>query len=572
MNPRHAGRGRGGVLVSSREILAEARHREAIEADRSVGGDPSLVAGDVHLLLRSPDPFDPGQEDPFRRLRDHDHAIAVWIQLGGPGDPLESRQEIYLEPERGQLLEPDGWETRVRGRGADGVQDDLPGQGGLGGDDGPDAAPQGSLLADRHENAAGLDERWWQPNSRIERRTLRDMKGDRLSSEPQRDPTGVVHAPIMPASHPFWQGGECYNEFVKVSPISPVLPPKASLIVWRGWEIPDHFGDPVDEVVTVRHAAGLFDRPWRALMEVRGRDRASFLHAMLTNDIKALQPGQGCEAAFLTVQGKPLAFLRVHVLADRIYLELDDDVKGRTLEALERFLISERVEFEDVSAEWTILSIEGPRAPEILHALRTDPLPDSPSAHGEGLLGDVSIRIVRAGESGEIGFDLWVPPGPASQLWQQLLEIGKSMGLRPAGFSALNTLRVEAGVPWYGIDVTEEMLVLEAPSERIVSFTKGCYVGQEVVARITYRGHVNRKLTGLTFPDGACPPQGATVFAEGQEIGVVTSPVYSPTLKSGIALALLRREWLDPGRQVEVRSQTATWPAAATALPFYRRD
>jgi len=375
----------------------------------------------------------------------------------------------------------------------------------------------------------------------------------------------------MPATRPVWQGGECYNEFVKVSPVLRILPPQTPRGPWRGWEVVSYFSDPVEEVTAVRHAAGLFDRSWRATVEVRGRDRASFLHSMLTNEIKSLQPGQGCEAAFLTAQGKVLALLRVHVLSDRIYLELDDDIKARILETLDRFLISERAEFHDVTAEWTILSIEGPRTSEILHELGAETLPELPMAHRECLLGDLSLRVVRAGETGEIGFDLWVPAGGAAAVWARLVEVGAPFGLRPIGIAALNTLRVEAGIPWYGVDVSEEMLLLEAPSERFISLTKGCYVGQEVVARITYRGHVNRKLTGLTFPDSAFPPEGTGVFGDGREIGRVTSPAYSPTLKSGIALALLRQEWLDPGKRVEVRSPAGTWPAEVTTLPFYRR-
>ena len=190
----------------------------------------------------------------------------------------------------------------------------------------------------------------------------------------------------------------------------------------------------------------------------------------------------------------------------------------------------------------------------------------------ESLLQEFSLRVVRAGETGEVGFDLWVPTAAAPILWQRLMEAGEPFGLRPVGLAALNSLRVEAGIPWCGTDATEENLLLELPSEHAVSFTKGCYVGQEVVARITYRGHVNRKLAGLVFPDAASPPRGAKVVGDGREIGVITSPVYSPTLKRGIALGLLQREWLDPGKRVEVPSDTGTLVGEVTALPFYRRD
>lgn len=359
---------------------------------------------------------------------------------------------------------------------------------------------------------------------------------------------------------------------MKISALSAVFPPHTTLCEWRGWQVADRYGDPTEEVVAVRQAAGLVDRAWRATVEVRGRDRVSFLQSMLSNDIKALQAGQGCEGAFLTPMGKIVAFLRVHALADRLYLELDDDIKPGALGALEKLLISERVEFRDAASEWAILSLEGPRAPEILQALGITTLPDLPSSHVECALADLSIRVVRAGETGEVGFDLWASSASAPVLWQRLLNVGGPLGLRPVGLSALNTLRVEAGRPWYGLDATEETLLLEVPSEQMVSFTKGCYVGQEVVARITYRGHVNRKLAGLVLPDATIPETGAKVRAGGQEIGVITSPVYSPSLKRGIALAFLRREWLEPGTSVEIQSKTATLSGEVATLPFYHRN
>ena len=178
---------------------------------------------------------------------------------------------------------------------------------------------------------------------------------------------------------------------MNASPISAIFPDHTARREWRGWQVADHYGDPVDEAMAVRQTAGLIDRAWRAKLEVRGRDRANFLHSMLTNDVKSLQPGEGCDAAFLTAMGKVIAFLRVHVLADRIYLELDDDIKAKTLEALDRLLISERVEFRDATREWAILSVEGPRASEILQALGIATLPDLPSSHLEVTLEDLSL-------------------------------------------------------------------------------------------------------------------------------------------------------------------------------------
>jgi folate-binding protein YgfZ len=179
----------------------------------------------------------------------------------------------------------------------------------------------------------------------------------------------------------------------------------------------------------------------------------------------------------------------------------------------------------------------------------------------------VGVRAVRTEETGEEGYDLWAPVETTAALWDRLRDTGAV----PVGREAWNVLRVEAGVVRYGADVDAGMLLLEAPLPDAFSLSKGCYLGQEVVARITYRGHVNRKIVGLRFDDRRVPSSGATVTVEGREIGRVTSVVVSPTLERGVALAVLRREHTEPGTRVEVRDGDLTLTAEVSALPFYRR-
>jgi folate-binding protein YgfZ len=335
-----------------------------------------------------------------------------------------------------------------------------------------------------------------------------------------------------------------------------------------GYPVVLHYGDPAAEHAAVRERAGLHDPFPRGVVAATGRERAAFLHGMLSNDIKSLAPGQGCPAAFLDAHGKIVSLMRVHCLPDRLILEMDRPLIGPTLAALDRFLISERVEFADASDDHAVLTLAGPGARAAVEKLAERALPDLALAHHVTVTADgLDLRIVRSEETGEEGYDLWVAPDGLASLWERAV----AAGAQPVGSEAWNVLRVEAGVVRHGVDVDEGTLLLEAPLEHVYSLTKGCYIGQEVVARITYRGHVNRKVVGFRFPPGPIPAPGSAVTAEGREVGRITSPVVSPVL-GGLALGMLRREHSEPGTAVEVAAPPAG-PLAArvAALPFYRR-
>ncbi len=337
-----------------------------------------------------------------------------------------------------------------------------------------------------------------------------------------------------------------------------------------GWRLPAHYGDPVAEHRAMREAVGLVDRSLIGKVEVAGRDRVSFLQGMLTNDLKALAPGQGSPAAFLDANGKVRALLNVLVLEDGILLELPPGMTEKTLQALDKYLISEKVSFTDVTEAFALFAVHGPQAAAVL-ADSGGPVSLAPYQHVERFLATFPVRVYRLDEFGVPGFHLWVKAELAAGLWRGLMELGQPHGLRAVGAAALDTLRVEAGVPWFGHDVDETTLVMEAPLEHLVSYTKGCYIGQEIVARIKYRGHVNRFLTGLTLDGSDVPEHRAIVLADAKEIGRVTSAVSSIALKRPIALACLRREYLEPGTPVMVKDHETTLPARVTALPFVRR-
>jgi folate-binding protein YgfZ len=333
-----------------------------------------------------------------------------------------------------------------------------------------------------------------------------------------------------------------------------------------GHLVPLDYGDPAAEHRAVREAVGLVDRSHRGKVDATGRDRTSFLHGMLSSDVKALQPGQGGPAAFLDAHGKVLSLMRVHCLADRLVLEMDRALVGPTLAGLDKLLISERVELEDVSDAWAILSLAGPGSRETVERLTGTPLARLPPHHHvaaswEGVL----LRVTRCDDTGDDGYDLWLPAPDAARLWGALVA-----SARPVGWSAGEVLRVEAGRVRHGVDLDPGTLVMEAPLEEAYSLSKGCYVGQEVVARVTYRGHVNRKLVGFRFPDARIPAAGAAVLVDGREVGRITSAVVSPAL-GGLALGYLRREHWAAGTRVQVRDTGAVLPGEVAELPFHRR-
>ena len=303
-----------------------------------------------------------------------------------------------------------------------------------------------------------------------------------------------------------------------------------------------------------------------------GRDRVAFLQGMLTNDLKVLNPGQGCPAAFLDAHGKVQALLTVLSLEDRLLLMLNGGSAEKTLQVLDKFLISEKAFFRDVSAETALFLLAGPATAAVVERLTGEPPLPGAWAHAERRVAEIPVRVITGGgETGEAEAWLHAPLSAGERLWGEALEAGKPLRLRPIGVTALDVLRVEAGTLWYGHDVDETVLLPEIPAGRYVSYTKGCYIGQEVVARIKYRGHVNRSLTGLTFDGDRVANSGAAIEAEGRQVGHVTSAVSSYALNRPIALAFVRREHLEPGTRVTVRDDDLSLTARVTALPFYRR-
>jgi folate-binding protein YgfZ len=339
----------------------------------------------------------------------------------------------------------------------------------------------------------------------------------------------------------------------------------AAFIERDGWLLPDRFGAPNEEYQAVRKSAGIFDYAHRALLQFTGPDRVPFLQGMLANDVKLLKMFEGQQSALLTQQGKVVADLRVLCAMNSIYLDFWEPLKEKILAHLNRYLVADEVEINDPNEQWKTLSLQGPRAKAILDELFAQAdLPARPDHHLMVQFEGAPICVVSADHSGANGFDLIaqnaVLPGLAERL--------EKLGAFCVGLQVQNILRIEAGMPRYGIDFGEETLLLEVGLDDSYSYTKGCYLGQEVVERIRSRGHVNKKLSGLVL-DGDTPANaGDVILAGDREVGKITSSVASLALGRPIALGYLHKDFWTPGTELIVRCESMTIAATVAVLPF----
>ena len=337
-----------------------------------------------------------------------------------------------------------------------------------------------------------------------------------------------------------------------------------------GWSLPADYGDARAEYEAVRGAAsaGLVDLSSRGRVEVSGSEAVQFLNGLVTNDVKALADGAWFLAALPNVQGRLLALTRVARLGQAFHIDTEPETRAVLLKTLERFVPAGDFRVRDVTCETACLSVQGAGAREVVGAA----LGAEAAGLARGRVGMAEVEgarlfALRATHTSEDGFDLFCAAGEAEKVWGAVARAGG----RPVGFDALEVLRVEAGVARHGVDVDESNVVLEAVPDEAVSFTKGCYAGQEIIARIRWRGHVAKRLAGLLLEE-ACEP-GAKLVDEGggREAGRVTSCAHSPRLGGPVALGVVKYEFLKPGTGLRVAGANGeTRAAQVTELPLVR--
>ena len=341
-----------------------------------------------------------------------------------------------------------------------------------------------------------------------------------------------------------------------------------------GEEAVAHYGDWLKEHATLHDAAGILDLSFRGRLCLLGADRQSFLNGQVTNNVKDLKIGQGCYATLITAKGKMQTDLNIYILENEILLDFEPGLSETVKLRLEKYIISEDVQIVDVASHYGLLSIQGPMAAAVLNRLALAfPIPERPlnfSSIKDETLGE--IYLANHPRTGSTGFDLFVPTHSLGAVADKLIAAAKEIGGGACGWNALETARIEAGIPRFGADMDETNLPPEAGLDaRAVSYTKGCYIGQEVIARIRTYGQVAKALRGLRVADDlkTLPAKGDKLFLGEKEIGYITSAIASPMFKMNIALGYVRREGNKIGTDLVLQSKESQSTAKIVDLPFH---
>ena len=305
-----------------------------------------------------------------------------------------------------------------------------------------------------------------------------------------------------------------------------------------------------------RHEAALAEKDWFGVLKLTGSDRASWLQGMVTNDVQKLRPGAGCYAAHLTPQGKIVAHMHILADEDALWLSLERATIPKLIGVFDKLLIMEDVQMVDSSDSHDILSVAGPKARAVLESWLDESL-QIEALYSHRTFGGHRVIV------SELGYDVWVPRGQADKILRSLAQGGATAIDR----GTWDVLRTEAGIPVYGIDIDETTTMPEI-GENGISYEKGCYIGQEVVAKVKYIGHVNRRFVGLTLAGNDLPKAKSVILRNGKEAGYVTTTLFSPGLNKPIALGFVSRSAYAPGTAVEIVSNEKALPATIVELPF----
>jgi len=341
----------------------------------------------------------------------------------------------------------------------------------------------------------------------------------------------------------------------------------------NGREVVAHYGDAPSEHTALCRSAGILDLSFRSRLCLTGADRQRFLNGQVTNNVKDLKAGGGCYAALVTAKGKMESDLNIFCLRDELLLDFEPGYGANVAGRFEKFIIADDVQVVDAAPHYGLLSVQGPKSAEVVNKLGPGlTLPEKPlqfTSATDPTLGE--IYCANQPRTGTTGFDLFTPVPALGAVADKLIAATKELGGRACGWQALEMVRIEAGIPRFGADMDETNLAPEAGIEaRAISYSKGCYIGQEVIARIRTYGQVAKSLRGLLLPDGlpTLPKRGDKLFHGDKEAGYITSALASPRFKRNIALGYVRREHNETGAEVYLRLDERDLPVRIVALPF----
>lgn len=327
-------------------------------------------------------------------------------------------------------------------------------------------------------------------------------------------------------------------------------------------EIPVSFGNDAESWNAAQHGVALFDRTHWGRIQVAGDDRIRFLHNQTTNDFQLLQPGQGCDTVFVTSTARTVDLVSAYLLDDAVLLLTSPGYSQKLIQWMDRFIFfADKVELKDITAATATLSLIGPGSDAVLEQLGAGAIVGQPCNHHQVFnLGGVETRVAVGCGLAISGHTLFVDANDAAMLWQVLLQAG----VVPMGEQVWERLRIEQGRPLPDRELTEDYNPLEAGLWYTISLSKGCYIGQETIARLhTYRG-VKQQLWGIHLEQFADPE--TVVLAGEEKIGKLTS--CTPTEQGYFGLAYIRTKAISPGLKVQV----GTSQGELVAPPFLTHD
>jgi folate-binding protein YgfZ len=341
----------------------------------------------------------------------------------------------------------------------------------------------------------------------------------------------------------------------------------------NGAEVVADFGNAETEHTALREAAGILDLSFRSRLCLTGADRARFLHGQVTNDIKALGQGTGCYGALVTAKGRMESDLNIYSLADELLLDFEPGLTTAVTQRLEKYIVADDVQVVDVASMYGLLTVQGPRSDVIVSSLSG--FANLPKRTFDFVKADASdmgeLYLMNQPRTGSTGFDLFIPTTSMNSAIAKLIGAAQKHGGKLCGWTALESARIEAGIPRFGLDMDETNFPQECGiEERAVSYNKGCYIGQEVLNRIHTMGHVNKHLCGFRLADSlsSLPEKGDKLFQNSKEVGYVTSPLASKALGGKIALGYMRTEANKIGAELTLRTAEGDTPAYIVELPF----
>jgi folate-binding protein YgfZ len=360
----------------------------------------------------------------------------------------------------------------------------------------------------------------------------------------------------------------------------------AELQAYDQVQIVSTFGEPEAEYAAIRKGAGLIDQPQRGVLELTGKDRLSFLNNLLTNQTwdkaskSGLAAGQGVYAFFLGRNGRIVADMNVLDRGDRTLLEMDARLVEPIRASFDKYLFAEQVKMIDRVESLRQLALHGPGALEVLRQATGSDVPELAVLGSTQIrLYDTDVTVWRDDPAAVPGYHLLIETPAVERVWTGLLgqfgeakELGRRQ-LRPAGWAAFNATRIEGGRPIFGIDFDDSVLPHESGQiARAVSFTKGCYLGQEIVARMQARGQFARQLVGIRMSDDSLPIAGTVIYdGNDNQIGGVTSSTVSPVLSNvAIALGFVKKAFTPVGTVLTIPAEGQMRKGSVAELPFVR--